>query len=502
MIKRNSGFTLVEAMITAAIMGGLALVGMQMMKSQTKQTTKASLDSEMLLVTNEIIGILTDPDKCFTTLGGKSAQATAPGSITAINGNRYYVASHPSAPVNGYGNASVQIESYEIEATLTDIADHYSYLIIRYKNKQLLKSAAGTPPTVPRKIKMYVEVDGAYNITKCISLSAAYSEIWKRNEFDMSKIYYAEHVGIGITDPVARLHVNNDVIGGAPATTGTIETNLLTRFEADSAILDQGFLAPGASWLQARSRLDFSLNYGLLLNPNGGNVGIATTAPTLPLHVNGAMGSSAGYGSTMGAGIGIGGGGTSPNMASMVWGDGTGWKLNFGPTIAAAFTPRITFVDTGSVGINITTPLYPLHVVGNTYVQGTVYGTEFAATSDRNAKANIKKLNNAEAFKKVSKLNPVSFIWKHNQTKDMGFIAQEVESIFPEFVQKNAEGNYSLKYNSLTGPIVASIQHLKDENEQLKGQVKALQDENKAILIELKKINSRLERKSGQIIRP
>jgi hypothetical protein len=41
------------------------------------------------------------------------------------------------------------------------------------------------------------------------------------------------------------------------------------------------------SWMQSRNQTNYALNYDLALNPNGGNVGVGTTAPTQKLHVVG-----------------------------------------------------------------------------------------------------------------------------------------------------------------------------------------------------------------------
>jgi hypothetical protein len=46
--------------------------------------------------------------------------------------------------------------------------------------------------------------------------------------------------------------------------------------------------------------------------------------------------------------LGIGGLGTTPHAGSLSWGDGTGWLLDFGPTVSGSFAPKITFHDNGS----------------------------------------------------------------------------------------------------------------------------------------------------------
>jgi len=48
------------------------------------------------------------------------------------------------------------------------------------------------------------------------------------------------------------------------------------------------------AWIQSRDKNDYSVNYPLVLNPNGGNVGIGTTSPSpdAKLHINSSLSTS------------------------------------------------------------------------------------------------------------------------------------------------------------------------------------------------------------------
>jgi hypothetical protein len=95
-------------------------------------------------------------------------------------------------------------------------------------------------------------------------------------------------LGVGNT-PELKLRVDGS--NAAPATSGSSTTNGSLRIgglaNGTNICLDAGVNSSGSgySWLQCRLRTDYSQNYDLLLNPNGGNVGIGVT-PSIRLHVS------------------------------------------------------------------------------------------------------------------------------------------------------------------------------------------------------------------------
>ena len=88
----------------------------------------------------------------------------------------------------------------------------------------------------------------------------------------------------------------------------------------------------------------------------GGSVGIGTTGPGGKLDVSGGYASSPGTGARTTA-LKISANGNTPDAAQIFWGDNTGWKLHFGTVDSGGvFQPRMSIVDTGSVGIGTKTP--------------------------------------------------------------------------------------------------------------------------------------------------
>lgn len=96
-------------------------------------------------------------------------------------------------------------------------------------------------------------------------------------------------IGIGIANPLMTLHTQIPLAQEA-ATSGTTTKGNLRLDAANSPLaLDLGVAddAYSGGWLQSHSKTNQTLNYPLLLNPNGGNVGIGVTDPVASLHVAG-----------------------------------------------------------------------------------------------------------------------------------------------------------------------------------------------------------------------
>jgi len=115
--------------------------------------------------------------------------------------------------------------------------------------------------------------------------------------------------------------------------------------------------------------------------------------------------------------------------------------------------------------------------------------------SDKRLKKDISEINNA--LEKILKINGVYFYWKENKfskEKQIGVIAQEVEPVFPELVQKNSNGYLSVDYTKFTPILIQAlkeqqkqIEALKQKNEKLTQKVSEV-DELRAELTELKKL--------------
>ncbi|HQO27885.1 MAG TPA: tail fiber domain-containing protein, partial [Candidatus Pacearchaeota archaeon] len=122
----------------------------------------------------------------------------------------------------------------------------------------------------------------------------------------------------------------------------------------------------------------------------------------------------------------------------------------------------------GNVGIGMTSPSEKLDVNGN------VRAHEFYYSSDASLKMGIGYLPGEEMLSKVLQLQGVSFNWKATGEKSIGFIAQDVEKIFPEAVATDANGLKSISYSKLIAPLTEAIKEQQKQIEFLMAEIEQL----------------------------
>ncbi|MBL9167171.1 MAG: tail fiber domain-containing protein [Verrucomicrobiales bacterium] len=117
---------------------------------------------------------------------------------------------------------------------------------------------------------------------------------------------------------------------------------------------------------------------------------------------------------------------------------------------------------------------------------GTVSATSYASTSDRRLKTDIERIPNP--LDVLAQIDGVSFRFDQDselakQTgfslpkgRQVGVLAQEVEKVLPDAVQKDAQGILSVNYNGLTGVLVEAIKQQQKELEALRSELKSLRE--------------------------
>ncbi len=116
-----------------------------------------------------------------------------------------------------------------------------------------------------------------------------------------------------------------------------------------------------------------------------------------------------------------------------------------------------------------------LNVDGDICYTGTI-----SACSDARFKDNVHQLSDALA--NLMNLRGVSYTWKQDEQNGrsfddrthLGFIAQEVESLYPEVVKTDSEGYKSVDYSRLAPILVEAMKEQQAQIEELKSLVRQL----------------------------
>ncbi len=304
--------------------------------------------------------------------------------------------------------------------------------------------------------------------------------------FDRFVVNHDGKVGIATMNPSQFLQVG-ELLGGSTATPYAIDiggdysntpgTNLKLRIYDDGT----NIYGIGVSAFQ----LDYSISnnninnrhvfyYGtteLMRIQGNGDVGINTGSPLFKLDVNGTgrfvsdlradtklvlNSDPANY--YIGQGIANG-------FIVQTW-DEVRYQFNGGGS-------NISFKN-GTLGIGTTAPTAALHVVGNICYTGGI-----GACSDARYKKNFNPIENA--LQNVLKMNGLTYNWrveefpdnKFTTDKQIGFIAQDLEKIYPEIVITDKNGYKSVDYAKLTPILVEAI---KEQQRIIEGQQSTIND--------------------------
>ena len=102
--------------------------------------------------------------------------------------------------------------------------------------------------------------------------------------------------------------------------------------------------------------------------------------------------------------------------------------------------------------------------------------------SDIRLKTEVHELSGN--LQKVMALRPVTFRWRAphpNQALNLGFIAQEVEKVFPELVYSGDDGFKSMSYSGLITPVIGAIKEQQELVLLHEKKIEALEEELAAL---------------------
>ena len=280
------------------------------------------------------------------------------------------------------------------------------------------------------------------------------------------------NLGINTLNPQAPLHVVGQQIfdGNSLFTSNVTITNLITSSvnvntsnqdatvhitTPSNAIVPTLILENlnNSNILQVRNRTGNDL---IVIN-NAGNIGIGSTKPQTCIDIL-----------TSNIGISIKQTNPSSNIATL-----TGTSNN------------IVVNGQGFLGVNTSNPTAPLHVIGqqlydgwstftsnvtmqaNLVVSGNTITHGNAITdSDLRLKTDIKRIENA--LEKINKLSGYTFTRINDSYRSTGLIAQEVQSVLPEVVDKVGMYHLGVAYGNMMGLVVEAIKELTTEIQTIK----------------------------------
>lgn len=241
-------------------------------------------------------------------------------------------------------------------------------------------------------------------------------------------------------------------------------------------------------WDESADDLILAGASGLSLSGTGsltvasGNVGIGESTPLFKLHVNGTLGIKTAQPTL-----------TFDRGGAYAWtirnGDGTGsFPLSTLNIVNNGASPKMTFLDSGYVGIGTTAPNTTLQVAGSCKLNVSLgVGTDASGTtgeiratdnvtayysSDIALKENISPIGNA--LDKLSQISGVEFDWTKDyiddhggedgyfvRKHDVGVIAQEIKKVLPEVVAERQDGTLAVRYEKIIALLIEAVKELK-----------------------------------------
>jgi hypothetical protein len=339
-----------------------------------------------------------------------------------------------------------------------------------------------------------------------------------------SRTIFHGNVGIGSTIPGAKLDINGQIkiTGGNPGV-GKILTS-------DASGLASWQVPESNPWQKTGDNIYY----------NDGNVGIGVTSPRYKLEINGGDYSYIKFFTNV-SGTGANDGfviGTTPSGSSPVW----LWNYeNSNIHFATNDTRRMDIGADGNVTIMKSLNINGLVSEGKAlfvngtealWYNGTYFSWGYGANHNyfarpvgikTNSLADYELVVNGEAAKTgggewsnpsdirlkdilgnytrglndIIHLQPVKFKYKENNPRKLpsdeeqiGFVAQEVQKVFPEAVNQSTDGYLDFNMHSVNVALVNAVKELKEENDRLKSEIVQMKTEYETRLSKLETLMS------------
>jgi hypothetical protein len=324
------------------------------------------------------------------------------------------------------------------------------------------------------------------------------------------------NVGMGTVAPTAGLEVVGGIRarGGVPGNAGVNNNGYAFSNGGDT---DSGMFSQG------EGDLEFYVNnqQTMALSPGvadvNGALGVNVPSPLANLHVTSSGLPTAIIDGTSTAGTWLDLRNTSPGGTNWMFistangnGEGAGKLLfNVGSSPGGVTAQPMAIQSDGKVGIGTTSPGFLLEVNGSAGKPG---GGSWSVASDARLKKNIHTLSGA--LDKLLALRGVTFEYidpaKIHELpgERMGLIAQEVEKVFPDWVEAGSNGYKRVTVRGLEALVVEALRQLRSEQvarqHEQERQIVELKREKDAEIQELKQsvaaLTAKVNRLTGETL--
>jgi hypothetical protein len=157
--------------------------------------------------------------------------------------------------------------------------------------------------------------------------------------------------------------------------------------------------------------------------------------------------------------------------------DGNDLNMAGGNVNAAKTVSATQQVNTPMVA-DPTTPTYQITMAGTSNIQNltatgtitakTTYSNDYLHTSDASLKTNIHQIQGALDL--IKSMQGDRFQWIQDGSPSIGFIAQDVQRIFPEAVKRRPDGKLAVEYDIIAAPLVEAVKELSLQVEELRSE--------------------------------